>query len=339
MSCNCGTQVVLCDLPIRFDAYGGCSHGCKYCFAQRKWSLEEAKRISSVESLKNFIEGRRTPETRWADWDIPIHWGGMSDPFQPAERKFRVSYECLQLFAKTQYPVVVSTKGALVADPEYLELIGQCNIVVQISMACSKYDKLETGCPPFEERLRMASLVAQKAKRVIVRVQPYMPEIFEDVMKNIPRFKQAGVYGIVVEGMKFVRKKAGMVKVGGDFVYPYEVLERDFRAIKSECHKHGLKFYSGENRLRKMGDSMTCCGIDGLEGFRGNSYNLCHLMNGEVVEPTEKMKEAKTGNCFKSFNQKAGTSSKYAKISFEYGMREELTKKKAFYETVFGIRK
>ena len=31
-----------------------------------------------------------------------------------------------------------------------------------------------------------------------------------------------------------------------------------------------MKFYSGENRLRAMGDSMTCCGIDGLEGFKGN---------------------------------------------------------------------
>lgn len=31
-----GSQIVLCDLPIRFDTYKGCSHNCKYCFVQRK---------------------------------------------------------------------------------------------------------------------------------------------------------------------------------------------------------------------------------------------------------------------------------------------------------------
>ena len=34
----------------------------------------------------------------------------------------------------------------------------------------------------------------------IVRIQPYMPEVFHDVMKNIPRIAEAGAYGVIVEG-------------------------------------------------------------------------------------------------------------------------------------------
>ena len=36
MGCKCGSQIILCNLPVRFDTYRGCSHGCRYCFAQKK---------------------------------------------------------------------------------------------------------------------------------------------------------------------------------------------------------------------------------------------------------------------------------------------------------------
>lgn len=142
--------------------------------------------------------------------------GRYERPFQPIELKERVSYECLKIFAETQYPFVVSTKGRLIAHPEYLDLLARCNCVVQVSMVCSKYDKLEPGTPSYEERLEIVRAVAARVKRVIVRIQPYMPEVFNDVMANIPRLKEAGVYGIVAEGMKFAKAKPGMVRIGGD---------------------------------------------------------------------------------------------------------------------------
>mgnify|MGYP002623909513 CR=1 FL=1 len=139
MGCKCGTQVILCNLPVRFDTYKGCSHGCKYCFAQKKANIAKIQRDETVEALRSFVEGKRGRETAWCDWNIPIHWGGMSDPFQPIEKNIRASYECLKLLAETKCPFVVSTKGKLVADEEYLSLLEKCNCVVQISMVCSKY--------------------------------------------------------------------------------------------------------------------------------------------------------------------------------------------------------
>ena len=205
MGCKCGTQVILCNLPIRFDTYKGCSHGCKYCFVQKKANIAKIQRDETVEALRSFIEGKRGRETAWCDWNIPIHWGGMSDPFQPIEKNIRASYECLKLLAETQYPFVVSTKGRLAAESEYLDLLAKCNCVVQVSMVCSKYDQLEPGTPPYEERLKMVETLAGRVQRVIVRIQPYMPEVFRDVMKNIPRLAAAGVYGIVAVSYTHLR--------------------------------------------------------------------------------------------------------------------------------------
>lgn len=182
MGCKCGSQIILCNLPVRFDTYRGCSHGCRYCFAQKKNDISHIERDESVDGLRSFIEGKRGNETEWCDWNIPIHWGGMSDPFQPVEKQIRASYECLKLLAETKYPFVVSTKGRLIADPEYLDLLAQCNCVLQISMVCSKYDRLERGTPSYEERLVILKTVSARVQRTIVRIQPYMPEVFHDVI-------------------------------------------------------------------------------------------------------------------------------------------------------------
>lgn len=56
MGCKCGSQIILCNLPVRFDTYRGCSHGCRYCFAQKKNDISHIERDESVDGLRSFIE-------------------------------------------------------------------------------------------------------------------------------------------------------------------------------------------------------------------------------------------------------------------------------------------
>lgn len=61
----CGSQCTLCDVPIRFDTYKGCSHGCKYCFVQKKNNLFDIKKGEGIDSLKRFINGERNQTQNW----------------------------------------------------------------------------------------------------------------------------------------------------------------------------------------------------------------------------------------------------------------------------------
>lgn len=323
MGVDCGSQAVLCEYPVRLDTYSGCSHGCKYCFARTKVDIEKVTMKNCAKQLRSFIEGKRNGVTKWCDWAIPLHWGGLSDPFQPIERRGGASLECLKVFAETKYPVIISTKGKLITEEPYLSILRECNAVVQVSMVCSSYDRMEPGAPSFEERLSMVARLAGNCRRVIVRAQPYITGVKREFLSNVPRFAEAGAHGVTVEGMKFKKGKPGLVKVRGDYCYTEDLLEAHYALIRDACHDAGLAFYCAENRLRPMGDSPACCGCGDLPGFRGNRFNAVSLLNGIDCAPTDRMKEVGTAMCFKAIHQSPGSSIELRKESFASQMAKE----------------
>ena len=297
----CGSQITLCDVPIRFDTYRGCSHSCRYCFVYRSYDINNIKKFEGPDSLLNFIKGKRCHQTNWCDWDIPLHWGGVSDPFQPIEKKHRQSLKCLKIFKETQYPFIVSTKGRLIGDKQYYELLADCNCVLQVSLVSKKYDEIETGAPTFDERIKILKKITPKMKRVIIRIQPYIREVKKEILANLEVYKDIGIHGVVIEGMKFIGKKQGLVGLGGDFVYSKDLLLQDFLEIREKCHKLGLKFYSGENRLRNLGDDLCCCGVDGLDGFKVNTANFNHFFHKkETFKYSKNMEKVDTAMPFKA---------------------------------------
>lgn len=266
------SNLYICDLPVRMDNYVGCSHACSYCFVKLKTDISKIRGIDMSKSLRSFISGNRTKELAIFDYDIPLHWGGISDPFQPLERELRLSEKLLNIFIETQYPFVVSTKGIAIFD--YIELLKQCNCVVQISAVCSKYDKYEPNAMTFEQRLEAMKLLSPH-KRVIARIQPYQPFVYKDVLNSIERFAEAGIYGAIFEAMKYKKATKNTIRLGGDHVYPIELLKEHFYTIKKLANSLGLKMFAGENRLRQFGDDLCCCGINGM-GWQYHKANLNH---------------------------------------------------------------
>lgn len=305
MSISCGLQCINCPYPIHLDTYSGCSHACRYCFANEKLTISNIKPLNNAKALRSFINGHRTLETKWCDWNIPIHWGANSDPFQACENEYKRSLECLQVFAETKYPFIVSTKNpVLVIKKPYLSLLKRCECVFQISMACSKYDKLEAGAPNYEKRLRAAKILSNHVRRVIVRIQPYFIDCKKDIIKELPRYKDAGIYGIIVEGYKSKKKQKGMIKDGSRYKFPMDLLAVHFKQIKQAAHDAGLVFYCADDGLDHLSDDLDCCGTQGLENFKSNKYTMSYLAyKPEIANPTKAMQEKGTTRPFRSIRQ------------------------------------
>lgn len=321
---RCGSQCLTCDYPIHFDTYKGCGHNCKYCFVRAKYSISNIEPVKMETKLKNFISGKRTFEVKWCDWNIPLHWGANSDPFQKCELELKSSLKCLEIFANTGYPFIVSTKNpCMLINEPYFSLIKKCNVVLQVSLACDKYDKLEPQAPTYEERLKAIEKLSGNVTRIIARVRPYFPDCHKDILAEIPRYKEAGIYAISVSAFYSTKKQKGMTRYGNTYQFSNDLLYPKYLELRNECRKYGIGFLCSENGLDHLGDNLNCCGCNGLEAFKPNTFNVSHLAYDEVKpEATSAMKKNDTYQPFKAIGQTQAWALKCKGKSFEQLMHE-----------------
>ncbi len=108
------------DIPFgaSVNPYRGCEHGCAYCYARPTHEFLGFSAGLDFET-KIFVK-TRAPELlratlagpRWRPQ--PVAMSGVTDPYQPAERKFQITRRCLEVFLEYRNPVVLLTKNHLV---------------------------------------------------------------------------------------------------------------------------------------------------------------------------------------------------------------------------------
>ena len=120
-----GTKTILShnDSPdVGFDTsinpYRGCEHGCIYCYAR---PTHEYLGFSAGLDFESRIMAKLdAPELLRAELESPrweprtIVMSGVTDPYQPIERKLRITRGCLEVLAKFRNPVAIITKNRLV---------------------------------------------------------------------------------------------------------------------------------------------------------------------------------------------------------------------------------
>ena len=108
------------DVPFRFslNPYRGCSHGCSYCFARPTHEYLDMSAGLDFET-KIFVK-RRAPEL-FRDWlarprymPETIAISGVTDCYQPVERRLGITRRCLKVALDARQPVALITKN--VAD-------------------------------------------------------------------------------------------------------------------------------------------------------------------------------------------------------------------------------
>lgn len=108
------------DLPFRYtlNPYRGCVHACPYCYARNTHEylgmnagLDFETKImvkhDAPQLLRDFLS-----RDSWVP--EPIIFSGVTDCYQPAEREFRLTRQCLEVAAECHQPVSIVTKNALV---------------------------------------------------------------------------------------------------------------------------------------------------------------------------------------------------------------------------------
>lgn len=109
------------DIPFRYslNPYRGCSHGCSYCYAR---PTHEYLGMSAGLDFETKIVCKPHAAELFQKWlarskyePAVVMLSGVTDCYQPIERKKRITRRCLEVAARCRQPVGVITKNALVA--------------------------------------------------------------------------------------------------------------------------------------------------------------------------------------------------------------------------------
>lgn len=100
------------------NPYRGCEHGCVYCFARpfheylgMSAGLDFESKIMVKDNAAELLRAELMSR-RWQP--APIAFSGVTDPYQPIERRLRITRACMEVMAEFRNPVAIVTKNHLV---------------------------------------------------------------------------------------------------------------------------------------------------------------------------------------------------------------------------------
>ncbi len=187
------------EIESSINPYIGCYHRCNYCYVQAE-KYSKNKSIDSVEVKINIVDVliKQLNNLLVKCPTGVIYLGTSSDPFQPAEKKYKLSHKILSLLLEhTQYNIHIFTKSVLILDE--LELIKKFNERVKISITIITADKkLKDIFEPYSSSIeeRLACMKEMNANGVscgcsIMPILPYITDSKENFEKLFFELKQS----------------------------------------------------------------------------------------------------------------------------------------------------
>ena len=174
------------DIPFRYslNPYRGCIHACPYCYARN--THEYVGFNAGLDFETKILVKQDAPalfrsflmRTSWKpEW---IAFSGVTDCFQPAERQFRLTRQCLETAWEFRQPVGIVTKNALVLhDLDLLAQLASENLVnVFLSVTTLDPELARTMEPRTSipaARLRAIRTLAEAGVPVGVMTAPLIP--------------------------------------------------------------------------------------------------------------------------------------------------------------------
>jgi len=181
------------------NPYVGCMIGCEFCYvAQRadlSWGMEGLPRmpwgrrldvkVNAPEVLARELRDHPPGIVRMS----PI----LTDPYQPVERKYRVTRQCLSAMLGTGFVPFILTRAARVLDDvELLRKFPQAAVGFSIPTNDDRYRAMiEPGADPVDERLDALEVFAKAGIFTVAVIQPMLPMDVDALVERIGPFVKA----------------------------------------------------------------------------------------------------------------------------------------------------
>jgi DNA repair photolyase len=171
------TRTGITDYAYCVNPYVGCEHGCRYCYAtfMKRFTGHREPWGAFVDAKANAPEVLRRQLRRAARGSVLV--GSVTDPYQPLERRLRLTRGCLEALRDASFPVEVLTRSPLVLrDLDVLRAFD--DVAVGLSIGTDREDVrrlLEPRAPPVAARIEALHALHREGVRTFAFVGPILP--------------------------------------------------------------------------------------------------------------------------------------------------------------------
>ncbi|WP_316837400.1 PA0069 family radical SAM protein [Pedobacter nutrimenti] len=259
-------------MAYSLNPYQGCEHGCTYCYARNAheyWGFSagldfERKIIvkkDAPELFRKFLEKK--------SWNAEIiSLSGNTDCYQPAERKFRITRQLLEIALAYKQPVGLITKNALILrDKDILQELAKLNLcMVYVSINSLNEDlrsRMEPRTTTARQRLKIVEQLSSAGIPMGVMVAPLVPGLSDHEVPLI--LKTIADYGAKNAGYTVVRLNGAIGSIFEDWLkknYP-DRFDKVWHMIQS-CHggqvndsRFGQRMLGGGNISKMIKDTFN----------------------------------------------------------------------------------
>jgi DNA repair photolyase len=198
------------------NPYRGCEHGCIYCYARPAHAYMGLSPGLDFES-KLFFKPQAArllaaELSRPAYSPLVIHIGGNTDPYQPQERRLRVTRQVLEVLERFRHPFSIITKSALIArDLDIIGPMGRAGLA-RAAVSVTTLDRklarvMEPRAATPQRRLDAVRQLALAGVPTVVMFAPVIPGLNDHELEGVlEAAAQAGAAGAGYVALRLPRE-------------------------------------------------------------------------------------------------------------------------------------
>jgi len=241
------------------NPYRGCEHGCIYCYARPSHAylglspgLDFESRIfykPQAAALLTAELGKKSYNCR------PIALGSNTDPYQPAERRLKITRSILEVLRDFRHPVTIVTKGALIQrDIDILAEMAAARLAC-VTVSVTTLDRklarvMEPRAATPERRLETIAALAKAGVPTGVLSAPMIPALNDAEMEDI--LTAAHEAGAVTAGYTMLRLPLELKALFKEWLEEH-VPNKASHVLSLVAQSHGGKLYDSAWSKRMVG--------------------------------------------------------------------------------------
>ena len=190
------------------NPYMGCAHRCTFCyvraFERRADRPADDRYGRSIRVKVNVADVLRVELGRasWNGGEVTI--GAATDPYQPAEGRYRLTRSCIEVLGAHSNPFSIITRGPLIVRDVDVLAGAARRAAVSVTFSVPTLDEevwrtTEPGTAPPRQRLRALSVLAAAGIRTSVGMAPILPGLSDspdELRRVVAAARAAGASGV-----------------------------------------------------------------------------------------------------------------------------------------------